>query len=186
MQKNSILGVILASGFSKRMGENKLLMQFNGKKMCEHIFLATKNSNLSDVIVISRFDEIEELAKKYDITYVFNKNAHLGQSESVKLGVLNAKNYNAIMFFSADTPYITCDIINSMITAFNNKILALSYNEKLQNPVIFPENHYNELLMLSGDVGGKSVILKNDFETIDLDFQNVDFDTQDDFKKSNL
>lgn len=38
-----ISAIVMASGFSRRMGKNKLLMDFNGKTIIENTFEALKN-----------------------------------------------------------------------------------------------------------------------------------------------
>ena len=179
--QNKTLGVILASGFSKRMGQNKLLLHFKNMPISEYVIKACKNSNLSNTIIISRFDEIQEIARKYQITYISNEKAYLGQSESIKIAVNNAIEYDAIMFLSADTPLITSQVINKMLSTYNGEILSLKYQDKLTNPVIFPKRYFEDLSKLEGDIGGKSIILANKFDALDIDFYNKDIDTQEDF-----
>ncbi|NLL81641.1 MAG: NTP transferase domain-containing protein, partial [Tissierellia bacterium] len=39
-----VTGIIMAAGFSKRMGEDKLLMEIDGVKMVERVICNCKNS----------------------------------------------------------------------------------------------------------------------------------------------
>ena len=46
-----VIGIILASGFSNRMGQDKLLLEVEGKRILEKVILAAKNSKLDDVVL---------------------------------------------------------------------------------------------------------------------------------------
>jgi len=43
MSEDNILGAILAGGQSKRMGEDKLFLEINNKKLIEHTLDKVKN-----------------------------------------------------------------------------------------------------------------------------------------------
>ena len=74
-----ITGIIMASGFSNRMGKDKLLIEINGKKIIEWVIIALKDSNLDEIILVYRTEEIKKIGESYGIKTVLNPNAHLGQ-----------------------------------------------------------------------------------------------------------
>lgn len=182
MQKNNICGVILASGLSKRMEKNKLLLDLDGITIFEHTLKTCKNSKLSDILVVTSYDEIAKICSANSVKFTINKYSHLGQSESIKIGVKYFENSDAIMFITADTPFLKTETINLMILKYKNEILVPYFNEKPQNPVIFPKSKFSELLELQGDVGGKKIIQSNNFDKISIDYINKDIDTFDDYK----
>ena len=51
-----ITAVILASGFSKRMGCNKLLLPVEGKAMIAHVFDAVRQVEFEQTVVVTGFD----------------------------------------------------------------------------------------------------------------------------------
>ena len=57
-----ITAVILASGFSKRMGCNKLLLPVEGKAMIAHVFDAVRQVEFEQTVVVTGFDSIAQLA----------------------------------------------------------------------------------------------------------------------------
>ncbi|MEG2740587.1 molybdenum cofactor cytidylyltransferase [Clostridium sp.] len=157
--------IIMASGLSKRMDENKLLLDFNGIPMIEHTFKKISECYFNEVIVVSHYREVIDLSEKYKFKSVFNKNAYIGQSESIKLGVLNSSKCNGYMFFVGDQPFIDDFYINKMIDKFNedkNYIIIPKFKNKIGNPVIFPYNKRNQLLTLTNDEKGKKIINKSD------------------------
>lgn len=156
-----INAIIMASGLSKRMGDNKLLLDFNGMPMIEHAFIEISECCFNEVIVVSQYKEILNLSKKYKFKSVYNKNACIGQSESIKLGILNSSKCDGYMFFVGDQPFIESFYINKIIDKFNedkNYIVIPRYGNENGNPVIFPYNKKINLLTLKDDEKGKKVI----------------------------
>lgn len=162
-----ISAIVMASGFSRRMGENKLLMDFNGKTIIENTFEAVDKYDFNEVIVVSQYEEVLKIAKKYQFNFVLNDNAQIGQSESIKLGIRNSGKCDGYMFFVGDQPLINNDDVKELINEFGeNKeyIVIPRYDNKTGNPVIFPTCLKNNLLSLKNDEKGKKVI--NEYDKI--------------------
>ncbi|WP_042274204.1 molybdenum cofactor cytidylyltransferase [[Clostridium] dakarense] len=159
-----INAIIMASGLSKRMGDNKLLLDFKGIPMIEYAFIEINKCYFNEVIVVSQYEEILSLSKRYKFKGVYNKDAYIGQSESIKLGILNSSKCDGYMFFVGDQPFIESFYINKIIDKFNedkNYIIIPMCGNKKGNPVIFPYNKKNELLTLKDDEKGKKIINKS-------------------------
>jgi molybdenum cofactor cytidylyltransferase len=92
-----ISAIIMASGLSRRMGENKLLLRYGNSILAENVFRAVKEMNFDDVVVVSQYKEIFKLSDIYNFKIIYNKNAEVGQSESIKLGLNNVVNSKGIM-----------------------------------------------------------------------------------------
>lgn len=158
----NITGVIMASGFSRRMKRDKLLLKLKGKPLIEHVIDACVNSKLSEVIIIYRTDEVKTISEKFNIKRVFNSDAKEGQSASIKLGIDNASSTTrGIMFIVGDQPYLDTHTIDLLVDEFEKgNIVIPVYGEKSGNPVIFPRDVLVDLKQLQGDVGGKEIINK--------------------------
>lgn len=184
-----INAIILASGFSNRMGSNKLLMKLNGKKIVQYIMDKAKNISFNDIIVVTSYDEIVELALKRDMKCVMNYNSKKGISESIKLGIMNSQLCEGYMFFTGDQPLISEKTILKLIHNFyenKDKIILPVYDGLRGSPVIFPWKYRDELLSLEGDTGGK-VIIKNNLEdvlyvNIENNAESFDIDTIEDYE----
>ncbi|MCK9216448.1 MAG: nucleotidyltransferase family protein [Firmicutes bacterium] len=156
-----IIGIILASGYSRRMKQNKLLLEVNGKVMIERIIQVSKSANLDDVILVYRNDKVKKIGKKFGIKTIYNSNAHLGQSTSLKLGVSEAKDAEAYMFIMGDQPFINKELINNLINVYRKNqfsIVVPNYNGRNGTPTIFPSRFRKELLKIEGDKGGREII----------------------------
>lgn len=184
-----ITGIIMASGFSNRMGKNKLLMEIVGEKVLERVIKSCKNSLLDEIILVYRLDEIKEIGLKYGIKTVYNPDAQKGQSASVIHGVKNSKEGNAFMFLVADQPFLSPEVINTLIEEYKKDrrmIVIPYYCNKFGMPIIFPPIYKDDLLGVKGDKGGREIINGNEmvkriyYEDALL---GMDIDTIDDYRK---
>jgi len=168
---DAITGIILASGFSRRMKKEKLLLDVGGMPMVERVIRAAKFSHIDNLLLIYQRDEIQMIARKHGIKTVYNHRAGEGQSAAVKLGVRSSPADTAgYMFLVGDQPYLNASIINDLINVFKsgrNLIIVPLYNGRRGNPVIFSVKLKRDLLQLSGDCGGR-VILEKKKEWITL------------------
>ncbi|MCF2640459.1 putative selenium-dependent hydroxylase accessory protein YqeC [Fusobacterium varium] len=177
--------VIMASGFSKRMGFNKLKLEYNNISLLENCLKKLSAIPFNEVLVCGREEWIKSLSKKYNFKYLDNLTAHLGQSESIKLGIKNS-NGKGITFFTADQPLLSEKTILILYYNFlkTNLITIPIVNNNRFSPVFFPENKKSELLELKGDTGGKIVIKSTPFINL-ISFSSekefFDIDTEEDY-----
>lgn len=182
-----INAIVMASGFSTRMGKNKLLMVYRGKTIIENTLDILKKCNFKEIIVVSQYKEVLSIASKYNFKTVLNKKAYLGQSESIKLGIKNSSECDGYMFFVGDQPLLNKMDIDNLIKRFkdNNKYIIIpKYDNKKGNPVIFPSCLKNKLLMLKNDEKGKKVISEYDkIKYIHVQKETLlDIDTKNDYE----
>ena len=183
-------GIILASGFSRRMGQNKLLMKINNKEIIRTVIQEIKKSNITKIILVARDENVIKIGIEENITVIKNNNSDLGQSESIKLGVKEANPENDFMFFCGDQPFLDKDSINKLIEESRKceeNIIIPKVKEKYGNPVIFPRRFKYELENLKGDIGGKQIINNNKkivkYIEIDNELFLKDIDTIEEYEK---
>lgn len=184
-----ISGIILASGFSKRMEQEKLLMPVGGFALVERVLRAARASRLDDVILIYQKEEIEKIGRKYGITTVYNSRADEGQSAAVKLGIHAANpKTTGFMFMVGDQPFLNPSTINILIDTFlqdSQSIIVPVYNGLRGNPVLFPSALKKELLVLEGDRGGRMLIdampERVNLVSLDEELSGTDIDTAEDY-----
>ncbi|MBS4534568.1 molybdenum cofactor cytidylyltransferase [Clostridium sp. D2Q-14] len=184
-----ITGIIMASGFSKRMVKNKLLLKIDGEMLIERTVKTIKKSKVDEIIITYREDFIKLIGKKYNINTVYNDSADAGQSSSIKIGIQAAStSTEGYMFFVGDQPFLSNIIIDKLINEFNtdkSKIIIPLYGGSRGNPVIFPSSFEGELMKLEGDVGGRIIIMSNHDKVkyIDIDDsqQGEDVDTWEEY-----
>lgn len=154
--------IVMASGHSRRLGRDKLFLKCGEKTLIEMTIERLQETSLDEIVVVYRDDRVLELIDKYRVKTVYNGNSELGQSESIKLGILNSSvDTDGYMFTVADQPFIKGETIEKLMGIFKrdkSKIALLKSGEKNGNPVIFPRACREELLSLEGDTGGRALI----------------------------
>lgn len=167
-----ISAIVMASGLSRRMGENKLLLDFKGKKIYEHTLDMLEKSKIDEVILVSSYKEILEDGEKRGFKTVYNDNNEVGKSASIKLGVKNCDKDSAMMFFVADQPLLTVETVDKLIDSFNGEKIAYPRTEKRRGaPVIFSNDYREGLLALDFDQGG--MVLVNDENKNEVFIDNI-------------
>ena len=161
--------IYLAAGLSSRYGSNKLLEMVDGKPMFSHVLdiltiMKEEEPHRYELVVVTAYDEIEEYVKELPVKVVRNHHQELGASHSIKLGLEacgEIGQHDHVMFALADQPYIQEDELFGFIHMYKRSykgIGCLSYQGVMGNPVIFQGKFVPELMALSGDVGGKTVV----------------------------
>lgn len=103
---------------------------------------------------------------------VYNRNQAAGISHSIILGIeaaLSGDNdtvkhgigEDCIMFAVCDQPYLKSRDLLSLTEGFKKSgkgIGCMAYGGRSGNPVIFKKRYIGELLRLTGDLGGKSIV----------------------------
>lgn len=185
----SISCIVMASGMSRRMGENKLTLKIQDKMVFEYVLDEINHIDFDEVIVVTRFKEVEEYSKKLGFKVIINKDFEKGQSSSIKLGVKNANKENSYMFFVADQPKLKSTTIKQIIEKYHEdtkNIIIPYFNGEKGNPIIFSNYYRDELLQLEGDTGGSPIIKKHRENIIEIRMnssENIDIDNEDDYKK---
>lgn len=157
--------ILLAAGDSERFGkENKLITQIKDTAMIEHALKLTTAYEWNKITVVTKYQEVYEMSKKYNATVAWNLRTDLGISYSIKLGLDNGPDADAFCFLVCDQPYLKENTVNALIELFNTSdkgIACVKYGDKTGNPVVFDSKYFYDLRSLRGDVGGKKVVLDN-------------------------
>lgn len=163
--------VILASGSSQRFGEkDKLLAEFNGKALVEQVFSNLPKNEFSQVVCVTRNNEVAKIAKNYEIDAICHNMPE--KKDTVKIGLdflLENDNPDGILFAVADQPLLTAESIKNICDEFKNhpkniiRLASRIADDELQpgNPVIFPKELFNELYNLKDKENGRKVIEEN-------------------------
>lgn len=162
--------IYLASGNSRRFGENKLLKNIETKPMYRYgldklINLCKDHANW-EIIVVTQHEEIRDQLKKDPVKIVFCQESKYGISYSIKAGIKEVGNAEYYAFFVADQPKMKEETIEGFLSFMENgsyELGCVKSKDQLGNPVWFNQKYKQELLSLTGDCGGKKV-LKNHME----------------------
>lgn len=172
--KIMIGAIILAAGNSSRFGSNKLLYPLNGKLMyhyvLENLYRLLQEKQLDYLILVTQYDRIEqEIQSNYpEVMVVRNDVPNPGISHSIFLGLetlkQNLPEAEACLFAVSDQPYLTYDSVAGLLRTWKNTekgIAACAHEDVIGNPVVFSKKYFDELKNLSGDKGGKRILMNH-------------------------
>ena len=161
--------IMLAAGNSRRFGSNKLLYTIEGEPMYRHILselmrvrkALKEQKHTCEITVVTQYEEIEEEARALGVPVYINPHPDEGISSSLKIGLKANLDADACLFTVSDQPWLTAGTIRQLITLLETTgkgIACVSSEGRLGNPCIFTKKYYDQLLSITGDRGGKSVI----------------------------
>jgi molybdenum cofactor cytidylyltransferase len=187
-----ISAILLAAGQSKRMGELKQLMPFGQSTIVEQAVDNLLSSAVDEVIVVVGYkarDVTRAIAAK-PIKLVINPDYEQGMSTSIIAGLKSVHSRTqGVMLALGDQPLVNSQIINRLIEEFYNHdkgIVVPTYQGRRGHPIIFAIKYKEQLLELSGDMGGRQIIENHPDDVLEVavDSESIvaDFDTTDDYQ----
>ena len=190
----TVAGIILAAGRSSRFEDgHKLLATVGDIPMVRHVCMALAASNLDEIVlVVSESDgPVAKAAGQGRWRIVENTQARDGLSTSLRAGLQSiSANAGGVLVALADMPGITAALANTLIREFKANADAIAFpaanDGRRGHPVIWPQALFPELMRVTGDSGGKSVLTahKDLWRPVPCEDQGAfaDIDTRDDLQ----
>lgn len=166
MTARKVSAILLAAGFSSRMGELKALLPWKGKTLIEYQIEQLLEVGLAEIIVVLgyRAEELQKRISAYDVITVLNENYPNGKSTSIQKGVsCVADDIDGILVSAVDQP-VSSETLRTLIRAFHQtkrKVLIPVYQEKRGHPVLFSVSVKRDLMKVNEESKGlRNVIQK--------------------------
>lgn len=150
--------VIMASGFGRRFGSNKLFARFGERTLIERALMAT-DGIFSRRVVVTRYEEIAELCKSWDVECILHSLPH--RCDTIRLGIEEMEGASGCMFCPSDQPLLSRETVMALSDVFlqeRERIWRVASGGEMGMPVIFPASLFEELSALIGGGGGSAVI----------------------------
>ncbi|MDQ0341007.1 molybdenum cofactor cytidylyltransferase [Caldalkalibacillus uzonensis] len=166
MMTKSVWILVLAAGFSKRMGEQKLLLPIGKESLLRYVVQKAVKAQSSGVVVVlnPNFPQLFDELKNLPVYIVWNPKAHLGLGSSIQYGIQSLPaSAEAVTVLLADQPHINLDVIKRVMKTYwdtQAPIVQANYLGQPGHPVLFDKSLFSELMSLKGDRGGKDIINK--------------------------
>ena len=157
--------VVMAAGNARRFGENKLAAEVRGRSLIRRALEAVPPEAFGAVAVVTQYPEVLELAEAFHFTAVENRHPDLGISHTIRLGLEALGDCDGALFQVSDQPLLRRESIRAEVEFFRrhpDKLVGLSHGGVRGNPCIFPAAYFPELLALTEDRGGSSVIRRHE------------------------
>ncbi|PSQ29418.1 nucleotidyltransferase family protein [Halobacteriales archaeon QS_9_67_15] len=170
-----VAGVLLAAGTSSRFGEaNKLLATRDGDPLVRHAARTLLDAGVDPVVVVvgHEADRVVDALDGLDVTFVRNPDYRQGQTTSVRAGIDAVRDRgdahdapDAAVVALGDMPFVDPETIGTLVVAYAAGVgdaLAAAYEGTRGNPVLFDRRFFGDLTDVSGDVGGRAILLESD------------------------
>ena len=176
-----ISAIILAAGESKRMGQPKQLLPFRGSTLLGQIMENLLQSQAAEIIVVLGYQAekiIPQIARE-PVKIVVNPDFEQGMSSSIKCGLSHiSEAADGVMIVLGDQPLIEKETIDLLIERHRQSergIILPVYKGIRGHPVIFKMKYKDELLRLTGDIGGRQIIERHpsDVLEVEVDYESV-------------
>ncbi|MCX6220931.1 MAG: XdhC family protein [Bacteroidia bacterium] len=191
--KKQVTSIVLAAGKSIRMGQQKLLMPFEGKSMISTVVGKIAGSVSSRTIVVTGCDrnKIEEELEAYPVLFVDNERYEEGMLTSVQAGVAAAsQETDGYLILLGDQPMVSEAVINRLISVFQKGgkgLLIPVFNGKRGHPVLIGSKYRNEIKILNPEIGLRELFLNHPDDILEIEVASEevlkDIDTPGDYER---
>jgi molybdenum cofactor cytidylyltransferase len=135
--------LILAAGFSRRMGQFKPLLKINGETIIDHLISTFLINKVEVYIVVGyRGWELMSALKHREVIFVENPNYAHGMFTSVQAGVRSLKSgHKAFFVMPVDIPLVKISTIKLLRNTYKEhlyKIIYPVFNNKRGHPPLIP------------------------------------------------
>jgi molybdenum cofactor cytidylyltransferase len=173
LAKSRVAAVVLAAGESRRFGRLKQLLPWGKGTLLTHAVDVALASRARPVVVVlgcqadacraALEDPSTGSGRRRPMRVVVNPHWAQGQSTSVRAGLAALpENVSAVLFHLADQPGVTSAVIDALLerhAATLAPVVWPEYEGRRGNPVLFDRVAFPALRELTGDVGGKPLLM---------------------------
>jgi molybdenum cofactor cytidylyltransferase len=186
-----IAAVVIASGYSRRMGQSKLILELGGATFLKRALRAAcEAERVGRRIVVVRPEDQHLVAEATagdsecsvsttgqaqglnpsrvaNVETLLNPYAAEGQSASVRLAAEQLAAdpaCEAVIYAVVDQPFLNGRVFDTLAEAFSagpGEILVSTYDGQRGSPVLFARRYFGELQQLTGDIGGRDVMRRH-------------------------
>lgn len=157
--------VVLAAGASRRLGQPKQLLVWEGSPLVRRATEAALTVPHARVaVVLGAHDErIRPALDGLPVDLLHNPDWPEGLAASVRLGTTyaRAQEAGAVLFLLVDQPYLTGELLHEVVRTYHTTaqpLVACEYGDELGVPLLIDRCFFAELQDLTGDRGAKALI----------------------------
>ncbi len=175
-----ICAIVLAAGESRRMGTQKLLLDYDGKSVIRHIVDQITASIVESVYVVTGHD-CDHVTKELSgspASVVINDNYKLGMLSSLRCGISAIPGkFEAVLVALGDQPAVTSKLINEILEAYSKTdkgIVVPAYQGRRGHPVIVSIKYKDHILTRYDDVGLRGLLHEHSDDVFKLTVSTPD------------
>lgn len=167
-------GLILAAGYSSRMGAFKPLLQIGDMTAVERIAAMYRKAGLRTVIGVTGFQRelLSPVLSAADILEAYNPDFPQGMFTSIKAGIVKTEGAEGFFLMLVDCPLVPAEVIRQIWDKHlecPECLIVPCYNGKKGHPLYIPAKFAPEILEHNGEGGLKAITSRHEAELIRLE-----------------
>lgn len=140
LHNKQLVGIVLAGGQSIRMGQNKALLNYKGKRLIDHMISILKKTKLDHVYVSGKIENtfciLDEEIYKGPGSGIYSVLKHLNQFNN---------NNTLFLFVPIDMPLLTPNLLQALIESGQNEDAIYYSNQPL--PLLIKNKDYVQKIL---------------------------------------
>lgn len=184
--------LVLAAGFSSRMGRCKALLDLKGLSALERTVKSLREGGIEEIVVVTGHyrNEVEQETFRLRCRAAFNESYERGMFSSIRRGIEALDNASAFLLLPVDVPLVSPATIRTLLEA-HEKGVDLAYPTFLGrrgHPPLVGRRFFKAILDGDGSRGGLRVLLaEREQEALDVAVADeailLDMDSPEDYKR---
>jgi molybdenum cofactor cytidylyltransferase len=192
---DSLAGLILAAGLSRRMGTPKMLLPWGDRTVLGQVLTTFHQAGLARILVVTGGEhqaveaEVRRLAWEVDIECVFNPQYETGEMlSSIQCGLAAlGGQVPAALIGLGDQPQLSLETVRRLIAAYNaepERIIVPSYQFHRGHPWLVSRAEWGQIMALKPPQTMRDFFTAHDGEIRHVEADSTiikDLDTPDDY-----
>ena len=191
----AVIAILLAAGESRRMGDLKALLPWQGTSLLKHQVASLRAGGVDRVVVVlgHRSDELKaELAGIEGVAWQLNPDYLQGKTTSIKAGLssLGSEQLDALLILNVDQPR-NADVIRSLLKEHLSQgslITIPTHNGKAGHPIILSRFLLDELRDIDEETYGIKAVVQRHLDAtrrVEMDAPEVlwDLNTPEEYQR---
>jgi len=191
MKRGNIGALILAAGFSSRMGSFKPLVEIGGKSFVERNIELFSQSGVSKIITVAGYkaEDLKKVIADTPSQCVINENYTEGMFSSIRKGAeILHHNCDGFFLLPVDIPLVSSTTLENLLHTFFSvscRICYPVYSGRRGHPPLIHADLIPQILSFRGDGGLRKLLHEYDQAVIDVEVEDPfilrDIDTKEDY-----
>ena len=187
------VAIVLAAGFSSRMGAFKPLLPFGERTLVDHVVTNLRAAGVGRIHVVTGFqaDALAPELARLGVTRAHNADFAAGMFSSVRAGVASLPaDVEAFLLAPVDVPLTRASTLARVLRAAaarDSAIVYPTYRGKRGHPPIVRRALFAEILSSDGDGGLRALLARHDDEASEVAVFDwgclADMDRHDDYRR---
>ncbi|MFA7405577.1 MAG: DVU_1551 family NTP transferase [Pelobacteraceae bacterium] len=188
-----LIAIILAAGYSSRMGAFKPLLPFGDSTVLERAVTLFRSAGISDIRVVvgHRADDLLPLLELLQVRPLLNERYREGMFSSVLAAADSLESENGAFFLlPVDIPLVRRETVELLAHSYGTAgkgIIYPAFRGTRGHPPLISNSYRNSILSWQGDGGMKALLMQyeTDSTTIETGDEGIllDMDTPEDYER---